>query len=64
MAEPPPRVVDPVIDPVIDPVVDPAIGIVTLTDCRLFSAFLHEATPFKLRKTAIDNLPRFLNESG
>ena len=34
-------------------------GIVKVTDCRLFSAFLHEAKPFKLRRAAIDNLPGF-----
>ena len=39
-------------------------GTVKLTDCRLFSAFLHEAKPLKLRKAAIDNLPRFRSESG
>ena len=39
-------------------------GIVKLTDCRLFSAFLHEAKPLKLRRAAIDNLPRFRSESG
>ena len=38
-------------------------GIVKLTDCRLFSAFFHEAKPLKLRKAAIDNLPRFWSES-
>ena len=40
------------------------IGIVKLTDCRLFSAFFHEAKPLKLRKAAIDNLPRFWSESS
>ncbi len=39
-------------------------GIVKLTDCRLFSAFFHEAKPLKLRKAAIDNLPRFWSESS
>ena len=39
-------------------------GIVTLIAYRLFSAFLHEAKPLKLRKAAIDNLPRFRSESG
>ena len=39
-------------------------GIVTLTDWRLFSAFLHETKPLKLRKAAIDNLPGFRSESG
>ena len=39
-------------------------GIVKLTDCRLFSAFLHEAKPLKLRKAVIDNLPIFRGESG
>ena len=34
-------------------------GIVKLTGCRLFSAFLHEANPLKLLRAAIDNLPRF-----
>ena len=28
----------------------PCGGIVKLTDCRLFSAFLHETKPLKLRK--------------
>lgn len=36
-----------------------AAGIVELTDCRLFSAFFHEARPLKLRKAVIDYLPRF-----
>ena len=39
-------------------------GIVKLNDCRLFSAFLDEAMPLKLRKAAIDNLPRFRSESS
>ena len=39
-------------------------GIVKLTDCRQFLAFLHEAKPLKLRRAAIDNLPRFRSESG
>ena len=39
-------------------------GIVKLTDCRLFSAFLHEVKPLKLCREAIDNLPRFRSESG
>ena len=39
-------------------------GIINLTDCNLSSAFLHEAMPLKLRKAAIDNLPRFRSESG
>ena len=39
-------------------------GIVKLTDFRLFSAFLHEAKPLKLRKAVIDNLPIFRSESG
>ena len=39
-------------------------GIVKLTDCRPFLAFLHEAKPLKLRRVAIDNLPRFRSESG
>ena len=39
-------------------------GIVKLTDRRLFSPFLHEAKPLKLRRAAIDNLPRFRSESG
>ena len=34
-------------------------GIVTLSDCKLFSACLHEAKPLKLRRAAIDNLPKF-----
>ena len=41
-----------------------AKGTVKLTDCRLFSAFLREAKSLKLRKAAIDNLPRFRSESG
>ena len=40
-----------------------ADGIVKLTDYRLFSAFLHETKPLKLRKVAIDNLRRFRSES-
>ena len=39
-------------------------GTVKLAECRLFSAFLHEAKPLKSRNTAIDNLPRFRSESG
>ena len=39
-------------------------GIVKLTDYRLLSAFPHEAKPLKLRKTAIDDLPRFRSESS
>ena len=39
-------------------------GIVKLTDCNLFLAFLHEAKPLKLRKAAIDDFPRFRSESG
>ena len=39
-------------------------GIVKLTNCRLFLAFFHEAKPLKLRRAAIDNLPRFRSESG
>ena len=39
-------------------------GIVKLTDRRLFSAFLHEAKPLKLRRAATDNEPRFRSESG
>ena len=39
-------------------------GIVKLTDCRLFSAFLHEAKLLKLRNVAIRYLPRFRSESG
>ena len=34
-------------------------GTVTLSDCKLFSACLHEAKPLTLRRAAIDNLPRF-----
>ena len=34
-------------------------GIVTLSDCKLFSACLHDAKPLTLRRKAIDNLPRF-----
>ena len=33
-------------------------------DCRLFSAFLHEAKPLKLRKAAIDNFSRLRSEPG
>ena len=33
--------------------------IVTLSDCKLFSACLHEAKPLTLRREGIDNLPRF-----
>ncbi len=40
------------------------VGIVKLTDYRLFSEALHEAKPLKLRRAAIDNLPRFRSESG
>ena len=36
-----------------------AKGIITLSDCKLFSACLHEAKPLTLRRAAIDNLPRF-----
>ncbi len=39
-------------------------GFVKLTDCRLFSAFFHEAKPLKLRREAIDNLSRIRSESG
>ena len=42
----------------------PHEGIVKLTDCRLFSAFLHEAKLLKLRNVAIRYLPRFRSESG
>ena len=38
-------------------------GLVKLTDCGRFSAFLHEAKPLKLRREAIDKLPRFRSES-
>ena len=34
-------------------------GIVKLTDCRLFSAFLHEAKPLKLLRAAFDNFQDF-----
>ncbi len=34
-------------------------GIVTLSDCKLFSACLHEAKPLTLCREAIDNLPGF-----
>ena len=37
----------------------PEIGIVTLSDSKLFSACLHEAKPLTLRRAAIDDLPRF-----
>ena len=39
-------------------------GTVKLTDCRLFSAFLHEAKLLNLRNVAIRYLPRFRSESG
>ena len=39
-------------------------GIVKLTEDSLFSAFPHEAKPLKLRKAAIDNLPRLRRGSG
>ena len=39
-------------------------GIVKLIECRLFSAFLHEAKLLNLRGGAIDNVPRFRSESG
>ena len=39
-------------------------GIVKLTDCRLFSAFLSEGKPSKLRRAAIGDLLRFRSESG
>ena len=39
-------------------------GIVKVTVCRLISAFLHEANLLKLRRAAIDNLPRFRSVSG
>ena len=39
-------------------------GIVKLIECRLFSAFLHEAKVLNLRGGAIDNVPRFRSESG
>ena len=39
-------------------------SIVKLTDCRLFSAFLHEATPLKMNKAVIEYLTRFRSESG
>ena len=41
-----------------------ADGIVKLTDCKLSSAFLHEATPLNLRRTAIDNLSGFQGEGS
>ena len=41
-----------------------SVGIVKLIDCRLISAFLHEAKPLKLHKAAIDDLLRFRSESG
>ncbi len=34
------------------------VGIVTLSDYKLFSACLHEAKPLTLRRESIDNLPR------
>ena len=40
------------------------VGIVKITDRRLFSAFLHEAKPLKLRKAAIDNISGCRSESG
>ena len=39
-------------------------GIVKLTDCRLFWAFLHEAKPLNLHRAAIDNLPKFRSNFG
>ena len=39
-------------------------GIVKLIECRLFSAFFHEAKLLNLRGGAIDNVPRFRSESG
>ena len=42
----------------------PQKGIVKLIECRLFSAFLHEAKLLNLRGGAIDNVPRFRSESG
>ena len=39
-------------------------GFVKLTDCRLISAYLHEAKPLKLHRTANGDLPRFRIESG
>ena len=39
-------------------------GIVKLIECRLFSAFLHEAKLLNLRGGAIDNVPKFRSESG
>ena len=41
-----------------------AYGIVKLTACRLFSAFLHEVKPLKSRRAGINNLQRFRSESG
>ena len=41
-----------------------AAGIVKLIECRLFSAFFHEAKLLNLRGGAIDNVPRFRSESG
>ena len=41
-----------------------AKGIVKLIECRLFSAFLHEAKLLNLRGGAIDNVPRFRSEFG
>ena len=38
--------------------------IVKVTKCRLFSEFLHGAKPLKLRKAAINNLPRSRSDSG
>ena len=40
------------------------MGIVKLIECRLFSAFFHEAKLLNLRGGAIDNVPRFRSESG
>ena len=39
-------------------------GIVKLIECRLFSAFIHEAKLLNLRGGDIDNVPRFRSESG
>ena len=39
-------------------------GFVKLTDRKLFPASLHEAKPLKLRRAAIDSLPRFRRGYG
>ena len=45
------------------PTANALTGIRKLTDYTLSLAFSHEAKPLKLRRAAIDNLPRFRSES-